>query len=222
MRTCEEFQQLISGFLDDMLSPAERVERMAHLADCPQCKAYFDDLLAIHETMAEEKIPAPQGFAQSVMAGLPPQETRAKPRKTPLAARILASAACLMFVFTGIWMLGGRPGEETPAMPKNTRDVPAVSAATFATGDEDRAADISMALTVLSLECDGFTGKDEDCAESGEDCFNDPSLVVVLYGEDTQFPQGRPKKGDRTIVTGVPAEVSDADSLRAFRVEILK
>ena len=219
MRTCEEFRELISGFLDDALSPEERVELMAHLADCPQCKAYFDDLLGIHEAIAEEEIHAPQGFAQSVMAGLPDQE--AKPRKTPLAARILAAAACFMFIFTGIWMVGGQPRQEAPAMPKNTREAPAVSAASFSAGDQGEE-NSAMTLTVLSLSSDGFTGKNEDCTESGEGCFNDPSLVVVLYCEETQFPQGRPKEGDRIIVTGVPAEVSDADPLRAFRVEILK
>ncbi len=218
MRTCEEFQEQISGFLDDGLSPAERVELMAHLADCPACKACFDDLLAIHEAMAGERVPAPQGFARSVMAGLPQQE--AKPRKTPLAARILAAAACLMFVFTGVWMMGG--SREDPAMTKTARDVPAMQASTFAVGDEDENADITMALTVLSLESDGFTGRDEDCTQTGGDWFNDPSLVLVLYREDTQFPQGRPKEGDRTLVTGVPGDASDIDSIRAFRVEIPK
>ena len=51
MRTCEEYEALISAFIDGALDDDSRGELMVHMAQCPACQAYFDDQIAIHDAL---------------------------------------------------------------------------------------------------------------------------------------------------------------------------
>ena len=66
--SCEKYEPMISAFLDGELSEEERVDVAAHLAACPGCQRYFDDLVAIHDALEQEEVPVPEDFAESVMA----------------------------------------------------------------------------------------------------------------------------------------------------------
>ena len=101
MRTCEEYEALISAFIDGALADEDRAELMAHMAECPACQAYFDDQIAIHDALADMEVKAPEGFADRVMAQVR-QESRQAPvsekqeKKTvpfPLWRRYAAMAA---------------------------------------------------------------------------------------------------------------------------------
>ena len=56
MRTCEEYEALISAFIDGALADEDRAELMAHMAECPACQAYFDDQIAIHDALADMEV----------------------------------------------------------------------------------------------------------------------------------------------------------------------
>ena len=44
--SCEELRQQLSDYLDDELSPAERLALEAHLSRCPECARFAQELAA--------------------------------------------------------------------------------------------------------------------------------------------------------------------------------
>lgn len=118
MRTCEEYEALISAFIDGALEDGDRAELMAHMAQCPDCQAYFDDQIAIHDVMAAMEAQAPADFTARVM-----DQVRREPRREaaperqekkvvpfPYWRRFAAMAACCAVVAAAaFWAFGGRP-----------------------------------------------------------------------------------------------------------------
>ena len=47
MKYCEDFAALLDPFVDGELTPDEMARVQAHLDECPACRAYVDDVLAI-------------------------------------------------------------------------------------------------------------------------------------------------------------------------------
>ena len=47
MKYCEHFAALLDPFVDGELSPEEMARVQAHLDECPACRTYVDDALAI-------------------------------------------------------------------------------------------------------------------------------------------------------------------------------
>ncbi len=105
MKSCEEYGLLISAFLDGELSGDEKAEVAEHLAVCPVCQQYFDDLVAIHDVLEQEEAPVPEGFADRVM-----DQVRATPRNRPVIRfphwrQWTALAACCAVVLLAVWTL---------------------------------------------------------------------------------------------------------------------
>lgn len=104
MRPCEEYEDLISAFIDGALPEADRGRLMAHMASCPACQAYFDDQIAIHDAFVRGEAPAPEDFAPAVM-----DQVRAAPQKAEQKRILLrwqsyaALAACCALVVLGLW-----------------------------------------------------------------------------------------------------------------------
>ncbi len=68
MRSCDEIVELLSASLDGQLTADEQTALDEHIACCPACSALLDDLRALHAASADwEDVPAPAGFAESVM-----------------------------------------------------------------------------------------------------------------------------------------------------------
>ena len=106
MRTCREYEESISAFIDGCLPEADRAELEAHMAACPVCQAYFDDQIAIHEALMDlEETPAPEGLAGRIMDRV---RTEAQERPAPVKAfpswrRWAALAACCAIAAAGLW-----------------------------------------------------------------------------------------------------------------------
>ena len=104
MRPCEEYEDLISAFIDGALPEADRGRLMAHMASCPACQAYFDDQVAIHDAFVRGEAPAPERLASAVMAQVCSTPQRAK--RKPILLRwqsYAALAACCALVVLGLW-----------------------------------------------------------------------------------------------------------------------
>lgn len=68
MKYCEEYAALLDLFVDGELAPREMEQVRNHLAECPGCRAYVDDALAIRAGFPDvEDTVVPEGFAESVM-----------------------------------------------------------------------------------------------------------------------------------------------------------
>ena len=121
---CKEYEARINALIDDELTAQERAQVLEHMAQCPACHAYWEELLQIRDAL-REPVEVPAGFADGVMARVreTAQDSAATQRKTlrfPLWKRFAGLAACCAVVLLGIWamdfpaMLGGSTGNSAP------------------------------------------------------------------------------------------------------------
>ena len=75
-RSCPCLLYTSSAFIDGALEDGDREELMAHMAECPDCQAYFDDQIAIHDVLQGMEAQAPADFTAKVM-----EQVRQEPRQ---------------------------------------------------------------------------------------------------------------------------------------------
>ena len=119
---CEQMNELLSAWLDGELSENEQRQMQAHLEQCAQCRALFEQLQALHTSFSDmEEIPAPEGFAQRVMDRV---RTESKPKVIPLFQNrqmrgFAAMAACaVLCVGLGGGLLSGKSEESAAPAPE--------------------------------------------------------------------------------------------------------
>ncbi|MCI9555074.1 MAG: hypothetical protein HFG06_07355 [Oscillibacter sp.] len=99
MKCCEEYAALLDPFVDGELTPEEMERVREHLEDCPGCRAYVDDALAIRAGFPEvEETVVPEGFVEGVMEQLrlhTPCEEKAVERKWRSFRRWMGTAAAM-------------------------------------------------------------------------------------------------------------------------------
>ena len=126
MRTCEEYEALISALIDGALSEEDRAELVAHMAECPACQAYFNDQLVIHDALSGLEDQAPAGFTARVMdqvrrESAPERKPEKKVVAFPLWRRYAAMAACCAVVAAaGFWAFHGRMPSANSGVPAGT------------------------------------------------------------------------------------------------------
>ena len=104
MNTCETYAALLDLFVDGELSLEEMLEVQAHLDECPACRAYVDDALAMQASFPDaEETEIPEGFAAGVMSKIQADiATRPasphKKKKTPWVGVLASLAACCAIV----------------------------------------------------------------------------------------------------------------------------
>ena len=107
MPDCEYFEELCLMALDGELSRAQKRELDAHLAECPACTAYLEDLKLMRTAWGDVKEPLPEALHEKIMSGVV-EEARKKAapaakrkRRPPVFTMIAAAAACVMLVVSG-------------------------------------------------------------------------------------------------------------------------
>ena len=141
---CNDSPQWISDWLDGALQPLEERMLMAHLEQCPECAALWEQLTTLHTACSDlPELSAPEGFAQGVMARVheegAPKAVEETSKVVPLFRRPqvrklagLAACAVLCFGLGGVMsrMTGGGSAESAPmaAAPMKLEVERAVSA----------------------------------------------------------------------------------------------
>lgn len=74
---CGYFEKIIYRLPDDDLTPAEREELEAHVAECADCRTLYDAMAAARESLTE-RVAVPEGFSQRVMKGVHAEEKAMK------------------------------------------------------------------------------------------------------------------------------------------------
>ena len=164
MKYCENFAALLDPFVDGELSPDEMARVQAHLDECPACRAYVDDALAIRASFPDaEDTPVPDGFAESVMARIRAEaasQAEAAPQKKtsrPWLKALASLAACCAIVLLAAPMFPHSP--KTEAAPA---EAPAAAADTAAS--TERA--MEFALTEEAPAGESAEESREDLASS--------------------------------------------------------
>ncbi len=119
MVVCKEYESRIGALMDDELTAEERIAVLEHLAQCPACRAYWEDLLSVREALCTQTECAPVGFAEAVMARVHEMKqdvvSEQKVLRFPQWKRFAALAACCAVVLLGIWAI---PGVDNNSMDK--------------------------------------------------------------------------------------------------------
>lgn len=108
MPDCTRYEELCSASLDNALSKEEKQELEAHLAECPACRAYMDDLRAMKTLWKGLEISAPESLHERIMGQIT-QEMNAtvvqmpakQRRRPPVFTMLAAAAACVLLAVTG-------------------------------------------------------------------------------------------------------------------------
>ena len=127
MNTCEGYEDMISAFIDGMLSDRDRLALMEHMAHCSACQNYFNEQIAIHDAVMDdmESMQVPDGFAAAVMERVrtAPQAKKNRKIRVPHWRQWTALAACCVLAVLGAWRLGMNHSENTAGMQPSSRAV---------------------------------------------------------------------------------------------------
>ena len=149
---------LLDAFVDGELTSDEMIQVQAHLDECPECRAYVDDALAIRAAFpTAEDLPLPADFAKNVMEAVA-KAPQSRPKKQPWG-KLAAAAACLaLIVLVQHGALGGTGSTDSSSSAYDTAAAMDVAAA------ESAPAERSMDAPSASAEVD-------ETADDGVDTF---------------------------------------------------
>lgn len=89
---------LLDAFVDGELTSEEMISVQSHLDECPECRAYVDDALAIRASFpTEDDAELPVDFAETVMKAVA-EAPRSRPKKRQPWGKLAAAAACLAVI----------------------------------------------------------------------------------------------------------------------------
>ena len=125
MTHCDEYQALISPWLDGALPEEEADALREHLAVCPDCQRYYDDVMAIRDDFPSvEETAVPEGFADGVMAAVRADKAAHRRRRRRSLLPVAACAAVVVLLgsggyLSGMFYGGGSSGSAAPAMARS-------------------------------------------------------------------------------------------------------
>jgi hypothetical protein len=98
--SCSSAEVLFEGYLDNVLTPAQRARLLSHLGGCGSCKGILDELRVVDALLVSPRVvELPQNFTFATMA-----EVRSMPRPHVTHAPVLAY---LVSFLAAAWLLIG-------------------------------------------------------------------------------------------------------------------
>ena len=89
---------LLDAFVDGELTSEEMISVQSHLDECPECRAYVDDALAIRASFpTEDDAELPADFVETVMKAVA-ETPQSRPKKRQPWGKLAAAAACLAVI----------------------------------------------------------------------------------------------------------------------------
>lgn len=95
-------QEQIEALLDGELVGPERDAVLAHLRDCPGCRSYYRQLLAMEQALRADTAPVPEDLLPDIMGRV--HATTQRRRRQPWLRAAMGMAACLVVVL-GIYLV---------------------------------------------------------------------------------------------------------------------
>ena len=179
----EKYAALLDAFLDGELSEAEAGEVRAHLSECADCQAYVADALAMRDAFPGiEETVVPDGFAESVLAALPPRRVswRAQWAKIVLP---LAACAALVILVHGI---AGRRAADTVTMSADTQE--AVTTGMDAGGGSPMLGSTAVADDADTVPPQAPELYDAAEAQSTQNAATEETIPFTMRSSETEAP----------------------------------
>lgn len=208
---CEQMTVLLSAWLDGELSREEEVQMQAHLEQCAECRALFEQLQALHTSFSElEELSAPEGFAQGVMDLVRAEEA---PKVVPLFKRpavrsAVGLAACALLCVGVVRMAfnGGFGSSTMDAAPECA--APEAAAYDMETYDLPAQAEEYSLIAASGAESGMEMGADygEDVSEPGAPMPEAAEAPAAQAPESTAKQDEEPERGVVEIVLTVLPE----------------
>lgn len=95
-------QEQIEALLDGELAGPERDAILAHLRDCPGCRSYYRQLLAMEQALRADTDPIPEDLLPDIMNRVHATPQRRRPK--PWLRTVMGMAACLVVVL-GVYLV---------------------------------------------------------------------------------------------------------------------
>lgn len=95
-------QEQIEALLDGELTGPEGDAVLAHLRDCPGCRSYYRQLLAMEQALRADTDPVPEDLLPDIMGRV--HATSQRRRRQPWLRTVMGMAACLVVVL-GIYLV---------------------------------------------------------------------------------------------------------------------
>lgn len=95
-------QEQIEALLDGELTGPEGDAVLAHLRDCPGCRSYYRQLLAMEQALRADTAPVPEDLLADIMGRV--HDTPQRRRRQPWLRAAMGMAACLVVVL-GIYLV---------------------------------------------------------------------------------------------------------------------
>lgn len=221
---------LLDAFLDGETTPEETAEVRAHLADCPDCRAYVADAMTLRAAFpTEEDAELPADFAKNVMAAVA-KTPQPRPKKQPWG-KVAAAAACVavLLVVQNHFAGGGVSGSSmSSGNEAAVADTAAYSAAAPAAGaaEDDSVSYEESAMVTAEPNAKNATEKGSAAAEHMDAWVENGNVVFAGTAQITQaqadellaeydgkpyFDADRPEAG--VIGTGYAMEQADFEKI---------
>ena len=195
MKYCDDHAALLDLYVDGELSPQEMAAVQAHLNECPGCRAYVDDALALRAAFPTvDETEVPDGFAESVMAAIQAQTTPGAPKagtkKSPWPRLLASLAACcaIVLLIRGVGLGNGSKGEPAadmaaPMVSEAYMEVPSEPAAQEE-GDTQSTLTASAPADLLPM-CEAAKNMTEDITRTASSYF----VVLTLPADALEMEQ---------------------------------
>lgn len=95
-------QEQIEALLDGELTGPEGNAVLAHLRDCPGCRSYYRQLLAMEQALRADTAPVPEDLLADIMSRVHDTPQRRRPK--PWLRTVMGMAACLVVVL-GVYLV---------------------------------------------------------------------------------------------------------------------
>lgn len=209
MKYCEEYAALLDAYFDGECTPEEAEQVRAHIAVCPGCRAYLNELALLRDAFPNETdTEVPEGFADGVMAAI---RADAAPQKRPHPwKRLVPMAACLAVIVLAANQLPGMMGGGSSS--SSTAAAPASAAAGADTAED--AVEPRVGETYQY-----FTAASEDAGENGVSGGTSQAeeKAVVKDAAPTE-PASAPQPEDAPAVSA--AAVTSVESEKVWLAEL--
>lgn len=226
---CGYFEKIIYRLPDDDLTPAEREELEAHVAECADCRTLYDAMAAARESLTE-RVAVPEGFSQRVMKGVHAEEKAMKAEAAANARKANAKkhwrfgdlgliAACLAMVVVVLNVVYGDLGrrdttesaaEAAPMMLEEAAE-PETAAATGAAPEAAEPMDAADMATETAMDGMESGAKAADSAPAEIPVMDESGSPVGTLDADTLAALLTDADGSTAGTDAPPTWIVEAD-----------